>query len=697
MDCNDPVCGGKSDTAQICKNNSGNGNPCQCQIGITGAPAPTNTEVTATNSAGSTIVGVYNLITIDKYKSLRQQQTVTFMQTTTGTDGKQTVAAAAAVVAAGGVAWILGTGADAAGAALLQAPEPPEANKDDPQCPAQKHECKDCGGLPGINICVAPDGGCGCEPEEQCPTGEAMPKCSDTDCVGQDSRCTVGKHNGCACKSCPTGDQQPQCDDEQKCNGKDGKCTLGDNNRCQCKENPCPEKRYTPFCDFCGDKGSDGKCKGIADKNNLWMGCECWDEPPNPVEWPREDQSIMNFDPESLPKISPSSYSYGGDDPLKCQDLSYDAKRDDLKESIAEWCKSVDSKEVTKSGDTDFVYKRFDYDYYSYWLAAGYDGALGGNCGDKAKVTEINCVSTMLEELDDCNIGQDRFKGAELTDGCVRYQITFSRSKNDHDPPFKQLAQESPDCAKGDDDVSPVTYKFWKGVSKKFCNEVGDGKSAKKADLKNTDLQTRSIFARTPPPSDKAYPDWKFHFEWEPKGGHYGGQQNSMVKKGSIEVGCGKYSYSLEGPPEASTPAPPKQPAGPIYAGCHIWFSLFFWRFGVTFFTDENKLHDEIKGCGAETNWKIEEEVGDRKYVTFNLPLAMKDGCVERAIKTATGKDTMCLPKNNEIASAQQEEIDISQQLTTTLWRDPISDAIEKAEALFSEVKDIRDELEILQ
>ncbi|KAF1939132.1 hypothetical protein EJ02DRAFT_436561 [Clathrospora elynae] len=438
--------------------------------------------------------------------------------------------------------------------------------------------------------------------------------------------------------------------------------TLGDNAGCGCKTNPCPEPRYTPFCDFCGDKGSDGNCKGIVDKNNLRKGCECWDEPPNPVPWPQVDKSVIKFNPESLPKISPSSYSYGGDDPLKCQDLTYDAKRDGLKKSVAEWCKSVDGKQVTKSGDTDFVYKRFNYDYYSYWLAAGYDGASLGKCGNSEKLTEINCVSTMLELIDDCNIGQDTFKGAELTDGCVRYQITLSRSTKDHDPPFKRLPQESPDCAKGDEDFSPVMFNFWEGVSKKFCNDVGDGKSAK-VDLKNTDLQTRSIFARTPPPSKESYPDWKFNFEWEPKGsgfcaktceqamgtftnsyGRFGGQQNTMVKKGSIEVGCGKYSYSLEGPskapPPPATPAPP--PATP-FVDCRIWFSVIFWRFGVDFVTDEAALHDTIKGCGAVTGWKVEPSVQGRSYVTFNLPLALKDGCVERTIKTATGADTTCL------------------------------------------------------
>lgn len=108
MNCDSPACGGQSDNAGICKNFSGNGSPCQCQMGVTDAPTPTNTMVTTTDAAGSTIVGAYDLITLDKYKSLRQSQTVTVTQTTTGSNGQATVAAVVAVVAAGGVIWFLG-------------------------------------------------------------------------------------------------------------------------------------------------------------------------------------------------------------------------------------------------------------------------------------------------------------------------------------------------------------------------------------------------------------------------------------------------------------------------------------------------------------------------------------------------------------------------------------------------------------
>ncbi|KAF2679825.1 hypothetical protein K458DRAFT_490260 [Lentithecium fluviatile CBS 122367] len=662
MNCDDPACGGQSATAGVCKNNSRSGKPCQCQFGTTGAPVPTSTQVTTTNAAGSTIIGVYGLITIDKYKSLKQEQTLTISQTTTGSDGQPTVAAAAAVIAAGGVAWILGTASDAAGAEILQPPPKPPANEDDPSCPAQKNKCKDCGAAQGIDICLAPNGGCACEPEPQCPAN-AKPKCTEDGCKGQDGKCTTGGHSGCSCQSCPTGDQQPQCNDEQKCKSKDGKCTVDDNAGCECKENPCPEERYTPFCEFCGDKGSDGKCNGIADKNNLWKGCTCWDSEPNPIPWPQMDESVLKFDPESLPTISPSSYSYGGDDPLKCLDLPFDtANRDDIKKSVTDWCKSADGKTVTKTGDTDVLYKRFSYDYYSYWLGAQYDGESGGNCGDSADVHEINCVSTMFEELDDCNPEDSGFKGAELTDGCVKYHVSLSRSTIDDDPPFKPLPKESADCpVKSDDDVSSVTRTFWKGVSKKFCDDVGDGKSAKKADLRNTDVQTRSIFRRTPPPSSSAFPDWKFHFEWEPKDsgvcvknceqamdafttacGNDGQKRTSMIKHGTLDIGCGKYSYSLEGPPKAPVAADPfcweQQILG--YARYLVANTMGWINDGGAAFKEHIKDSCGYSGMG----WEIYDSP-PYLFLKFTIP-ASDMSCVEQATKLSDLELATTAPKN---------------------------------------------------
>jgi len=111
MNCGDPACGGQRDGVEVCENNSGNGKPCACKVGTSDepAPVPTTTMVTKTDSTGAMVTGVYDLVTIDKYKSLKQSQTITVTQTTTGPDGKETEAAVAGVVAAGGVMWILGT------------------------------------------------------------------------------------------------------------------------------------------------------------------------------------------------------------------------------------------------------------------------------------------------------------------------------------------------------------------------------------------------------------------------------------------------------------------------------------------------------------------------------------------------------------------------------------------------------------
>jgi hypothetical protein len=126
----------------------------------------------------------------------------------------------------------------------------------------------------------------------------------------------------------------------------------------------------------------------------------------------------------------------------------------------------------------------------------------------------------MLKELDDCNSGQPTFNGAELTDGCVKYHVTFSTSTKFNDPPVKPLPQEKAKCASDGSSVIVVAADFWQGVAKKFCKDVGDGKTAKKEDLRNTDLQTRPL-GRSPAPSSGSYSDWKIHFEWEQKKGDH--------------------------------------------------------------------------------------------------------------------------------------------------------------------------------
>jgi len=106
LNCSSAFCGGQ-DSTRGCKNNSGGGKQCQCQVGTAGAPASKPTNNTTTNAAGSTILGPYQLTTIEKLKSLRQQQTVTISRTTTGSDGQPTIIEVVTVITPGGDA--LGT------------------------------------------------------------------------------------------------------------------------------------------------------------------------------------------------------------------------------------------------------------------------------------------------------------------------------------------------------------------------------------------------------------------------------------------------------------------------------------------------------------------------------------------------------------------------------------------------------------
>ena len=49
-------------------------------------------------------------------------------------------------------------------------------------------------------------------------------------------------------------------------------------------------------------------------------------------------------------------------------------------------------------------------------------------------------------------------------------------------------------------------------------------------------------------------------------------------------------------------------------------------------------LKKQEKGCGGLTGWKWGVD-NERQFASFSLPLTIKAGCVERAIKTAGGPE----------------------------------------------------------
>ncbi|KAL7944577.1 glycoside hydrolase family 18 protein [Trichoderma barbatum] len=93
-----------------------------------------------------------------------------------------------------------------------------------------------------------------------------------------------------------------------------------------------------------------------------------------------------------------------------------------------------------------------------------------------------------------------------------------------------------------------------------------------------------------------------------------------------------------------TSPPPPATPqatckyfgGGPYYA--------FFVYYIAGWDTDdvESSLQKEEKGCGALTGWDWDYAKAKDPSVSFNLPLILKAGCVERAIASAGGPKISC-------------------------------------------------------
>ena len=85
-------------------------------------------------------------------------------------------------------------------------------------------------------------------------------------------------------------------------------------------------------------------------------------------------------------------------------------------------------------------------------------------------------------------------------------------------------------------------------------------------------------------------------------------------------------------------------------ADCKFWDEGWGWSFQVYNIKNwntgdedvEDRLHDEENGCGALTGWEFNNENSSGGEAWFNLPFFMKDGCVERAVKSAGGPKLGC-------------------------------------------------------
>jgi hypothetical protein len=139
--------------------------------------------------------------------------------------------------------------------------------------------------------------------------------------------------------------------------------------------------------------------------------------------------------------------------------------------------------------------------------------------------------------------------------------VTLSGLTDPDHPPWDG-DKGQPKC---DDKVSNVEGTFFAGLYPQFCSQVKDGAAIKQT-LTNKDFKQSSKSKRSPPPSNTQYEGFKFNFEFsggencKKSCGDYFADirsactgQTTMKYKGSIDAGCGTYSYSIEDPPPPKT------------------------------------------------------------------------------------------------------------------------------------------------
>ncbi|KAL8997951.1 MAG: hypothetical protein Q9169_002873 [Polycauliona sp. 2 TL-2023] len=108
-------------------------------------------------------------------------------------------------------------------------------------------------------------------------------------------------------------------------------------------------------------------------------------------------------------------------------------------------------------------------------------------------------------------------------------------------------------------------------------------------------------------------------------------------------------------------------------ADCEFWDQVLFWSFeiyNINGWAGEggDALKTQEKGCGGLTGWEwhVDDERYQRAY--FNLPFTIKEGCVERAIRSAGGPEGLScqghgLKKRVEPQTVQKPSIQPHQRL----------------------------------
>lgn len=235
------------------------------------------------------------------------------------------------------------------------------------------------------------------------------------------------------------------------------------------------------------------------------------------------------------------------------------------------------------------------------------------------------------------------------------------------------------------DKISGIPYNVFHGsdtgstdVYGKFCDAlINDHKQQLNWIVDaagNRDTSALRHSKRTPPPNPSAYSQYSFELNWKPSSdkacssdcqaafasfaispcGHQGGQQNVMAAMGSVDVGCGTYSYNITErqsteSPDPDPPKPPKPTLGRQYC------------FPSDAFGDHGDIHGAFQkeyiswACSGTANLAIKKDdpstfikrhVKDGN-VPYNYTISWEPGCTtdvseRNAFKPLPNNDATC-------------------------------------------------------
>ncbi|KAJ2990241.1 hypothetical protein NUW58_g3048 [Xylaria curta] len=125
---------------------------------------------------------------------------------------------------------------------------------------------------------------------------------------------------------------------------------------------------------------------------------------------------------------------------------------------------------------------------------------------------------------------------------------------------------------------------------------------------------------------------------------------DSTMSASTMTIPLIPLTSSSTAPASPSQPPPPPPSTtilGPPPAGnCYFKYSILALTFKITHVNgwagvDGTTLRNEVKGCGAVTDWTWSDLDSDSQVI-FMLPTLFKGGCVEDAISTAGGPRLIC-------------------------------------------------------